>query len=105
MSEVMKETAQVVLQYFQENLLATLLIAVVAGFAAVKSVAVLKKGNPALYFIVGLLGAFLGQFAILYFGLNEIIDQIPSFRLFFDLLAAYLASFVLASLINFLKPL
>jgi len=99
-----KEIAEAAFQYLQENLLSTLLIAFVAGFAGIKTVAFAKKGNPVLFFIVGLLGAFVGQFAIRYLGLEEILDQLPSFRLFFDFLAAYAGSFVIAALLNFVKP-
>jgi uncharacterized membrane protein YeaQ/YmgE (transglycosylase-associated protein family) len=99
-----KETAQEVLGYFRENLLATVVIALIAGFSASKTVAYGKKGNFALYLIIGLLGSFLGQYAILYFGLKEILDEISGLRLVFDLIAAYLGSFVLASLVHFVKP-
>lgn len=101
----MEAVAEAAFQYLKENLVATLAIALIAGFAAVKTVAIEKKGNIALYLFVGLLGAFLGQFAILYLDLKEILDQLPEFRYFFDLLAAYIASFVVASLVHFVKPL
>lgn len=100
----MKEVAQSALDYLRENLVATLAIAIIAGFTATKTVAYGRKANPALYFIVGILGAFLGQFAILYFGIKEILDALPEFRFFFDLLAAYMGSFIVASLIHFVKP-
>jgi len=100
----MKEIALAVLDYLQENLLVSLVFAVIAGFAGMKSVSFAKKTNPALFFIVGALGVFLGQFAILYFGLKTILDEISEFRLLFDLLAAYIGSFVVASLINFFSP-
>ena len=100
----MEEIAKAAFQYLRENPLETIALGLVAGFAAVKTVAVGEKGNIALYVIVGLLGAFIGQFAVLYFGLKEILDQLPSFRLFFDFLAAYIGSFVVASLIHFVKP-
>ena len=99
-----EEIARAAFQYLKENPLGTIVIAFVAGFAAVKTVAAAKKGNLALYLIVGLLGAFIGQFGILYFGLKDLIDQLPSFRFFFDFLAAYISSFVVASLIHFIKP-
>lgn len=100
----MKETAQAVLDYFKENLLVMLVLALVAGFAARKTVVHGEKTNLALDFLVGLVGAFLGQFAILYSGLNEILDEVPAFRIFFDLIGAYIGSFVIAALINFVKP-
>ncbi len=77
---------------------------VIAGFAGMKTVSFAKKTNPALFFIVGALGVFLGQFAILYFGLKGIIDEVSAFRLFFDLLAAYIGSFIVASLVNIFSP-
>lgn len=100
----MRQIAEAAFQYLQENLLSTVLIAFVAGFAGVKTVAFAKKGNPALFLVVGLLGAFAGQFAIRYLGLEEILNQVPSFRLLFDFLAAYAGSFVIAALLNFVKP-
>jgi len=100
----MKEIAQAALQYIQENLLVSLVFAVIAGFAGMKTVSLAKKTNPALFFIVGALGVFLGQFAILYFGLKGIIDEISAFRPFFDLLVAYIGAFIVASLVNIFKP-
>lgn len=100
----MKEVAQEVLDYFRENLVVTLVIALFAGFAASKTVANSEKGNIVLYSIIGLLGTFLGQYAMLYFGLKEILEELAAFRFFFDLLAAYIGSFIVAALIHFIKP-
>ncbi len=100
----MKEVAQEALKYLQDNLLLSIVIAALAGFAGMKSVSLAKKTNPALFFIVGALGVFLGQFAILYFGIKGIIDQVSEFRLLFDLLAAYIGSFIIAALVNFFSP-
>src|SRR3972149_8571810 len=96
----MKEAAQEALKYLQDSLLVSIVSAALAGFAGMKSVSLAKKTNPAVFFIVGALGLFLGQFAILYFGLKGIIDEVSAFRLFFDLLAAYIGSFIVASLVN-----
>ena len=101
----MKEIAQEVVKYLQENLLDTIVIVVVAGFAATQTVVHGKKGSPVLYLIVGLLGSFLGQFAVRYFGIKEILDQVSEFRILFDFLSAYVGSFVVASLIHFIKPI
>lgn len=100
----MKELGQLVIEYFQQNLLASLIIAFVAGFSANKTVAYERKGNLILHAIVGLFGFFLGQYAILLFGLKEIIDQLAAFRLFFDFIAAYIGAFILASIIHFMRP-
>jgi len=100
----MKEVAQETLKYLQDNLLLSIVIAALAGFAGMKSVSLAKKTNPAVFFIVGALGLFLGQFAILYFGLKEILDEVSQFRLLFDLLAAYIGSFIVAMLVNMFSP-
>ena len=100
----MKEVAQEALKYLQDNLLLSIVIAALAGFAGMKSVSLAKKTNPALFFIVGALGVFLGQFAMLYFGLKGILDEVSQFRLLFDLLAAYVGSFIIAALVNFFSP-
>ena len=71
---------------------------------ASKTVAQAKRRIFVFYFIVGILGSFLGQFAILYLGIDEILDKIADFRPFFDLLAAYVGSFVLVTMVHFIKP-
>lgn len=101
----MRDAAQEVLEYMQGNPLVSLAIAIIAGYAAYKSVVHVKKGNPAVFFVVGVLGFFLGQFVIVYFGIGKILDEISEFRLLFDLVAAYIGSFVLAALVHFIKPL
>lgn len=102
----MREVAEAVINYFQENLLATLVVAPIAGFLAMKTVAHDTKGGVIFYIIVGLLGSFLGQYVLIHFGLKEfLLEHIANFSLFFDVLAAYLGSFVLATLIHFVKPL
>lgn len=101
----MGAAAQEVIRYSLDHLIFTFAIAFIAGFSATKSVAHGKKGNLLILFPLGLLGFFLGQFAILYLGLEKILWQLPEFRFIFDLLAAYIGSFILASLIHFIKPL
>jgi uncharacterized membrane protein YeaQ/YmgE (transglycosylase-associated protein family) len=100
----MREIAEETLKYLQENLLATVVIAFITGFLASKTVSFWGKGNIALFFLVGLLGTFLGQYAIRYFGAKEILDEVAGLWLLFDLLAAYLGSFVIAALIHFVRP-
>jgi uncharacterized membrane protein YeaQ/YmgE (transglycosylase-associated protein family) len=101
----MKEIASLALGYLREHLLGSAVIAVAAGFTGSKTVVLGKGGNVILYVAVGLVGSFIGQFAIFYFGLREMLDELSDFfRLFFDFLAAYLGSFAIAALIHFVKP-
>jgi uncharacterized membrane protein YeaQ/YmgE (transglycosylase-associated protein family) len=101
----MKEIASLALGYLHEHFLSSVVIVVTAGFTASKTVVLGKRGNFFLCVIVGLIGSFIGQFAIFYFGLREMLDELTDFfRVLFDFLAAYIGSFVIAAMIHFVKP-
>ena len=97
--------AEDVLLYFQDQLLVTIVFGLLAGFLASKTVKMGSSGHLVFFLAVGLIGSFIGQFAILYLGLDRIFDHVHQFRLVFDLIAAYVGAFILASLIHFIKPL
>ena len=101
----MKETAQQVLDYLGGSLLVTFVVAFVAGWAASKTVASEWRSGFILWLFVGVAGLFLSQFVLLFSGLQDYIDGISEFRLLFDLIAAYVASFLIAALIHFVRPL
>jgi uncharacterized membrane protein YeaQ/YmgE (transglycosylase-associated protein family) len=100
----MNESAFLALSYLRENLLASLGIAIAAGFAANKTVVLGKTRSFVLCIVVGVVGSFIGQFAIFYFGLRELLDELTGFRYLFDFIAAYVGSFILAAMIHFVKP-
>jgi uncharacterized membrane protein YeaQ/YmgE (transglycosylase-associated protein family) len=100
-----KETAQQVLDYLGGSLLVTLVVAFIAGWAASKTVAIDWRSGFILWLFVGVAGLFLSQFALLFSGLQDYIGGISEFRLLFDLIAAYFASFLIAALIHFVRPL
>jgi uncharacterized membrane protein YeaQ/YmgE (transglycosylase-associated protein family) len=100
----LQEIAQQVFTYLQGSLLVSLTLAFVAGFAAVKTVAYDRKSGVVLFLIVGVLGLFLGEFMIFYLKFDEYLEKISEFRLVFDLIAAYVGSFVVAAIIHFVKP-
>ncbi len=97
--------AEDVLIYFQDQLLVTIVVGLLSGFLASKTVAIGRSGHLAFFLAIGLIGSFIGQFAILYLGLDQVFDHVHQFRLIFDLIAAYIGAFLLASVVNFLKPL
>ena len=97
--------AEGVIAYFQDHLLITIVFGLLVGFLASKTVAIGREGRLAFFLAIGLIGSFIGQFAILYLGLDRIFEHVYQFRLFFDLLAAYIGSFLLASLVHFFKLL
>jgi uncharacterized membrane protein YeaQ/YmgE (transglycosylase-associated protein family) len=100
-----KETAHQVLEYLGGSLLVTLAVALVAGWAATKTVASEWRSGAILWLFVGVTGLFLSQFVLLFSGLQDYIDGISEFRILFDLVAAYVASFFVAALIHFVRPL
>ncbi|HEY6197962.1 MAG TPA: hypothetical protein VI231_05085 [Candidatus Binatia bacterium] len=101
----MNESAAEALRYLQDNLLFTLVIALVVGFLASKTVTQWEKSNIAVYFIIGVLGTFLGQFVSRYIGLQSILELASSMELLFDVVLAYFGSFVVAALIHMFKPM
>jgi uncharacterized membrane protein YeaQ/YmgE (transglycosylase-associated protein family) len=102
----MEQTADEVLRYFQNNILILPFIAFIAGFAAVKSVSYGKRVGIVLYLVIGFLGFFLGEFLLFFSGLKEFLSEnLPSFRLFFDFLAAYIGSFIVAAFVHLFRPL
>ena len=100
----MGETVQRVAAYLQPNPVLSLGIAFVAGFAAMKTVAYDQRAGFVLFALVGVVGLLLGEFVLLYYGLDEYLERISEFRIFFDLIAAYVGSFIVAAIIHFIKP-
>ena len=98
------EAAAKVVAYLQGSLLLSLGIAFVSGFAAAKLVAHESRSGPIYFLVVGALGLFLGEFMLFSFKLDEYIEPIAQFRLLFDLIGAFLGSFLVAAIIHFIKP-
>src|SRR5262245_1345343 len=99
------ENAHAVLGYFRENALAALIISLIAGFAACKTVLQERRLNSVLYLMVGLIGCFIGQYASRATGLKELLDNLPMFWILFDFLLAYAGSFLIAAAVHFVKPI
>ena len=100
----MQEIAREVYAYFQASPVLYVGIAFVAGFLAHKTVARDAGSAFILSAIIGAAGLFLGQFMLFYFGLKEYLEKISEFGIFFDFLAAYIGSLIVASVIHFIKP-
>ncbi len=101
----MQEIAQQVINYLKANPAPSLGIAFISGIAAIKSVAHDRSTGVLVYLMVGLIGFFLGQFVIFYFGFQEYLQEISAFRILFDLIAAYVGSFIVAAIIHFIRPM
>ena len=100
----MGEAVQRVAAYLQPNPVLSLGLAFVAGFAAMKTVAYDKRAGFILFALVGLVGLILGEFVLIYYGLDEYLQPISEFRILFDFIAAYIGSFIVAAIIHFIKP-
>jgi uncharacterized membrane protein YeaQ/YmgE (transglycosylase-associated protein family) len=100
-----KEAAQQALDYLRAAPLLTLGLAFLAGVAASKTVASEWRFGVISWLFVGAAGLFLSQFLLLVSGFQEYLENVPEFRILFDLIAAYIGSFFVAALIHFLRPL
>jgi uncharacterized membrane protein YeaQ/YmgE (transglycosylase-associated protein family) len=69
---------QQVWAYFQAYPLSSAIIAYVAGWAASVTVERGRSRIWAFHIIVGVFGSFLGHYAVVYFGLREILEKLPS---------------------------
>jgi uncharacterized membrane protein YeaQ/YmgE (transglycosylase-associated protein family) len=101
----MSETAAETLGYLQQNVLWSLVLAFVVGFLASKTVSHWERSNIVLYFVIGILGSFVGQFGVRYTGVQDILNQVSNMALLFDFVIAYLGSFVVATFFHFFKPM
>ena len=99
----MYEVTQEVLAYLRTNPLLFLIIGLVAGFLGCKTAVHGWRANLFVFLVIGLMGLFLSQLVILSF-LKEYLEKLPEFRWLFDLLAAYIGSFIMAGIIHFIKP-
>ena len=100
----MGEALEKVAAYLQPNPVLSLGIAFVAGFAAMKTVAYDQRAGFILFALVGVVGLLLGEFVLLYYGLDGYLEPISEFRILFDFIAAYIGSFIVAAIIHFIKP-
>ena len=100
----MGETLEKVAAYLQPNPVLSLGVAFVAGFAAMKTVAYDQRAGFILFSLVGVVGLFVGEFVLVYYGLDQYLEPISEFRFLFDLIAACIGSFLVAAIIHFIKP-
>ena len=100
----MQEAALEALIYSIDNPVLTLVIALLAGFLASKIVAADRRPGVIGFTIIGLIGFFLSHFVLSYYQLSETLGSLHELRVFIDLVAAFVGSFVIAGVIHFLKP-
>ena len=69
-----------------------------------KTVAYDQRAGFILFALVGVVGLLLGEFVLLYYGLDRYLERISEFRILFDFIATYIGSFIVAAIIHFIKP-
>jgi uncharacterized membrane protein YeaQ/YmgE (transglycosylase-associated protein family) len=82
----------------------SLVIALSAGFLATRIVASERRPGAIGFTIVGILGLFLAQLVILFFGLNEYLEDLHELRNIVYLVAAFVGAFFIATILHFIKP-
>ena len=100
----MQESAQNVLAYIQANLLASIVITLIAGYAATRTVASERRPGVIGFTLIGALGFILGRFVVSYWGFSESVENLHGLSLFVDLVAAFIGSFTISTLLHFIKP-
>lgn len=100
----MKEAVEQVFAYLQGSPVVAVLVAFIAGLAAVKTVAHDRRVGFVLFLLIGALGLILGEFVLVYFKLDEYLENLSAFRIVFDFIVAYLGSFFIAAIIHFIRP-
>jgi uncharacterized membrane protein YeaQ/YmgE (transglycosylase-associated protein family) len=100
----LQEAAQQAVAYLQPSPLLSLCLAFVGGFAANKTVSSERRLGLIPFFIVGMIGLFLGEFMLFYFKLNNYLEELGGLRILIDFIAAFIGSFVISTIIHFIKP-
>ena len=100
----MKEAVEQVFAYLQGSPVVAVLVAFIAGLAAVKTVAHDRRVGFVLFLLIGALGLILGEFVLVYFKLDEYLENLSAFRIVFDFIVAYLGSFFITAIIHFIRP-
>ena len=80
------------------------MIAFVAGFLATRLVAAERRPGVIGFTIIGSIGFFVARFVIHYYEVNEYLENLQGLRIFIDLTAAFIGSFVIAGIVHFIKP-
>jgi uncharacterized membrane protein YeaQ/YmgE (transglycosylase-associated protein family) len=100
----MDETVKFAIAYLRGNLFVNLIIALIAGGAACRTVAADRLSGPVVYCLVGIFGLFVSQLLFIQLELPQIFEPLAAFRLLVDLIAAYVLSLFIAALVTAMNP-
>jgi uncharacterized membrane protein YeaQ/YmgE (transglycosylase-associated protein family) len=102
--EFMDELVELTIAHLRGNLFVNLIIALIAGGAACRTVAADKLSGPVVYCLIGILGFLVSQLLFIQLELPQILQALAAFRLLADLLAAYVISLFIAALVSAINP-
>jgi uncharacterized membrane protein YeaQ/YmgE (transglycosylase-associated protein family) len=100
----MDEAIKLAIAHLRGNLFINLIVALIAGGAACRTVAGDKLAGPLVYCLIGIFGLLTSQLLFIQLQLSELLEPLAAFRLLADLLAAYVLSLFIAALVNAINP-
>jgi hypothetical protein len=100
----MRELIEPAIVYLRSNLLINVLIALIAGGAACRTVGSDRLSGPIVYCLIGMAGLFVSQLLFIHFDLVPSLEQTGGFRILFELCAAYAAALFIAAIVNAINP-
>jgi uncharacterized membrane protein YeaQ/YmgE (transglycosylase-associated protein family) len=100
----MGELVELAITYLRGNLMLNVVIALVAGGAACRTVASDRLSGPVVYCLIGVVGVFATQLFFIQLDLSQLLEPFTAFRLLVDLLAAYVLSLFIAAVVNAINP-
>lgn len=100
----MGEVIESVIAYLRSNVLLSLVIALITGGAACRSLASDRLSGPVVYCLIGIAGLFVSQLVIVHLELLPYLEQIGDFRILVDFGGAYVVSLFIAALISAINP-
>lgn len=96
----MGEVIESAIAYLRSNLLSSLVIALIAGGAACRSLAADRLSGPVVYCLIGITGLFVSRLLFVHLELLRYLEQIADFRILADFGAAYAVSLFIAAIIS-----
>ena len=90
--------------YIRSSLFLSLVIALIAGGAACRSLGSDRLAGPVIYCLIGIAGLFVSQLLFIHLQFLPYLEQIADFRILIDFGAAFVVSLFLAAMINAINP-
>jgi hypothetical protein len=100
----MSELVQLAITYLRGDFFINLVIALIAGGAACRTVAADKLSGPLVFCLIGSLGLFVSQLLFIQLELLPILEPLAALRLLADLVAAYVLSLFIAAVFTAINP-